>query len=53
MERAAAVGAAVELRLGDRLVKGRMVDVDENGALRLRLASGAVEWFAAGEVALA
>ena len=53
LERAAAVGAAVELRLGDRLVKGRMVDVDENGALRLRLASGAVERFAAGEVALA
>jgi BirA family biotin operon repressor/biotin-[acetyl-CoA-carboxylase] ligase len=53
LERAAAVDAAVELRLGDRLVTGRMVDVDKDGALRLRLASGAVERFAAGEVALA
>jgi BirA family transcriptional regulator, biotin operon repressor / biotin---[acetyl-CoA-carboxylase] ligase len=53
LERAAAVGAAVELRLGDRLVQGRMADVDEGGALRLRLESGAVERFAAGEVVLA
>jgi BirA family transcriptional regulator, biotin operon repressor / biotin---[acetyl-CoA-carboxylase] ligase len=53
LARAAAVGATVELKLGDRLVQGRMVDVDESGALRLRLASGTVERFAAGEVALA
>jgi BirA family biotin operon repressor/biotin-[acetyl-CoA-carboxylase] ligase len=53
LARATAVGAAVALRLGDRLVEGCMVDVDENGALRLRRASGAVERFAAGEVVLA
>ena len=40
----------VEVRLGERVVGGRMLDVDETGALRLEDAAGKVERFAAGEV---
>ena len=52
LARAAGVGAHVEVRLGERVVGGRMLDVDETGALRLEDASGKVERFTAGEVSV-
>jgi BirA family biotin operon repressor/biotin-[acetyl-CoA-carboxylase] ligase len=53
LARAAGLGAAAQLRLGDEVVRGRLVDVDETGALRLEDSSGAVHRFTAGEVLLA
>jgi BirA family transcriptional regulator, biotin operon repressor / biotin---[acetyl-CoA-carboxylase] ligase len=53
LARASGVGDRVEVRLGQRVVAGRLLDVDGTGALRLEGPSGAVERFAAGEVALA
>jgi BirA family biotin operon repressor/biotin-[acetyl-CoA-carboxylase] ligase len=52
LARAAGVGAHVEVRLGERMVGGRMLDVDETGALRLEDAAGKVERFTAGEVSV-
>ena len=49
---AAGLGGTAELRLGERLVRGRLLDVDETGALCLELASGEVARFSAGEVVL-
>jgi BirA family biotin operon repressor/biotin-[acetyl-CoA-carboxylase] ligase len=52
LARAAGLGAAARVRLGDEVVQGRLVDVDATGALRLADASGAERRFTAGEVLL-
>ncbi len=51
-ERAAGVGSAVEMRLGEQAVRGRMLEIDDTGAIRLETAAGTVERFTAGEVVL-
>ncbi len=52
LARAAGVGARVEVRFGERAIAGRMLDVDESGALRLEDAAGKVQRFTAGEVSV-
>jgi BirA family biotin operon repressor/biotin-[acetyl-CoA-carboxylase] ligase len=52
LARAAGLGAAAEVRLGDEIVQGRLVDVDATGALRLEDSSGAERRFTAGEMLL-
>lgn len=52
LARAAGLGAHVEVRLGEHVVGGRMLDVDEMGALRLEDVLGKVERFTAGEVSV-
>lgn len=52
LARAAGAGSRVEVRLGERVIDGRMLDVDEAGALRLEGAMGKVERFTAGEVSV-
>ena len=51
-ERAAGVGTRVGMRLGERAVEGRMLAIDDTGALRLESAPGVVERFTAGEIVL-
>ncbi len=52
LDRAAGLGSAAEVKLGDRVVRGRLRDVDAGGALHLELPDGSVERFAAGEIVL-
>ncbi|HZQ35110.1 MAG TPA: biotin--[acetyl-CoA-carboxylase] ligase [Dehalococcoidia bacterium] len=46
------LGREIALRAGERIVRGRAVDVSEDGGLVLQLADGMREVFAAGEVTL-
>jgi BirA family biotin operon repressor/biotin-[acetyl-CoA-carboxylase] ligase len=52
LARAVGRGGPAALRVGDRAVRGRLVDVDEAGALRLEQADGTVATYAAGEIVL-
>lgn len=52
LERAAGRGAPAALRIGDRAIRGKLVDVDLAGALRLEQADGTLATFSAGEVVL-
>lgn len=47
---AAGLGSPVRLRLGGDAVEGRLVDVDETGAVRLALIDGTTRRFEAGEL---
>jgi BirA family biotin operon repressor/biotin-[acetyl-CoA-carboxylase] ligase len=51
-ERIETLGKTVEVRAGDRVVRGQALDVDRAGRLLVRLPSGALEALAAGEVTL-
>ena len=53
LARAAGLGRAVELRLGERLVRGLLRDVDRGGAICLERVPGELARFSAGEVVLA
>jgi BirA family biotin operon repressor/biotin-[acetyl-CoA-carboxylase] ligase len=50
LARAHRLGETVELRLGGGAVRGRFLDVDADGALRLERSPGTVERFTAGEI---
>lgn len=50
LNRAAHIGKAVEVRQDGRALNGVFEDIDENGALRLRLADGELETITAGDV---
>ena len=52
LARAAGRGSPAALRIGDRAVHGKLVDVDIAGALRLEQADGTVATFTAGEIVL-
>ena len=52
LARAAGRGSPAALRVGDRAVHGKLVDVDIAGALRLEQADGTVATFSAGEIVL-
>lgn len=51
-ERLETLGKTVEVRTGDRVVRGQALDVDRVGRLLVRLPGGALEALAAGEVTL-
>ena len=52
LARAAGRGSPAALRLGDRAVHGKLVDVDLAGALRLEQADGTIATYTAGEIVL-
>jgi BirA family biotin operon repressor/biotin-[acetyl-CoA-carboxylase] ligase len=52
LARAAGLGGTVSLRLGAETVRGRLVDIDEGGAICLEQRPGEIARFAAGEVVL-
>lgn len=50
LNHAMGLGGEVTANLGDRSIKGIFQDLDENGALRLRLSDGEVMTIAAGDI---
>ena len=52
LARAIGRGGPVSVRLGDRSARGRLIDVDAAGALRLEQPDGTVATYAAGEIVL-
>jgi BirA family biotin operon repressor/biotin-[acetyl-CoA-carboxylase] ligase len=51
LARAHRLGEIIELKVGEGIVRGRFVDIDTTGALRLEPRPGAIERFTAGEIA--
>ena len=52
LERAQPLGGPISVRLGDDLVSGSFIGIDEAGALRLMLANGEERRITAGDVAI-
>lgn len=52
LDRAQPVGGAISVKLGDDLVSGTFLGIDEGGALRLSLANGVERRITAGDVAI-
>jgi BirA family biotin operon repressor/biotin-[acetyl-CoA-carboxylase] ligase len=52
LARAVGRGSPAALRVGDRAVRGKLVDVDDAGALRLEQADGTLATYSAGEIVL-
>jgi BirA family biotin operon repressor/biotin-[acetyl-CoA-carboxylase] ligase len=52
LARAVGVGTRVEVRLGEKVIDGQLLDVDSTGAICLKHRSGEFKRFAAGEIVL-
>ena len=52
LERAQSIGGPISVRLGDDLLRGTFLGIDDAGALRLSLASGEERRITAGDVAI-